>query len=461
MLGKHEYDGEWWFPKRPEMKFRGKLVFTPEEGGSLDLVIFETITDEVSAEQNDLILGSSADGKKITLFKCFLAYRTSFRTNIGINTERIVFKPSFIFIGAHFRTTEEVKFSEMSVRFAYLDEWASISGFKLWCPKKGATIKYKLPKAIQFNINKNFKIKVVFSFDYPAFCSPLIEASIKQSAWVHFCPSTPKSIEEFIKSFFTMQNFLTLAVSEPIFSIEIRGKTELEKPQIGDKQIYVPIGVLFKQQSYVLEPIRHLYTHQMLFTLRSIAKNKRILRIWFQKALVLEPVYNLYFGTFYQKSYLNNEFLNLTQALEAYHRKTKVNYELPEKEHNKRINEILCNTPEAHRPWLKAKLNYSNEPTLRKRLKELWEKCPPAISSKLGVKEVFVGLTVDTRNYWTHFGDDLKASAADNEELYYLVVKLRILIQTCLLQEIGFSPDEVEVLMAKPLRELIERRQKA
>jgi hypothetical protein len=256
-----------------------------------------------------------------------------------------------------------------------------------------------------------------------------------------------------------MQNFLTLAVSEPIFQTEIKGKTESEKIQVGNMEIYESIDVLFRQQSYVLEPIHPLHPRQMLFTLQQILNKKRVLRNWFKRAQDLEPVYNLYFGTFYQKGYLNNELLNLTQALESYHRKTKVNFELPITEHNKRISEILNSAPKAHKLWLKQKLKYSNEPTLRQRLKELWDKSPAAISAKLGAKNTFVGITVDTRNYWTHFGDDLKANAANDEDLFYLVVKLKILVQTCLLQELGFNSKEIELLMSKQLSDINLRNQ--
>jgi hypothetical protein len=149
--------------------------------------------------------------------------------------------------------------------------------------------------------------------------------------------------------------------------------------------------------------------------------------------------------------YLNNELLNLAQALEAYHRKIMNNTELPINQHQKRVNEIVRLSPDEHRDWLKNKLKYSNEPILRKRLKELWERCPEAISSRLGTKNEFVGVTVDTRNYLTHFGEDLKANAATGQKLYELVMKLRILMQVCLLQALEFNNNDVERLMLKPL----------
>jgi len=72
MLGRREYEGQWWFPQQPENKFQGRLIFTPEEGSSLNLLVFQVNTKEIPEEKTDLILGSSSDGKKITLYKCFL-----------------------------------------------------------------------------------------------------------------------------------------------------------------------------------------------------------------------------------------------------------------------------------------------------------------------------------------------------------------------------------------------------
>jgi hypothetical protein len=399
-----------------------------------------------------LIIGSSADGNKITLYKCFLKNKKTHWSNIGINTVQFTFISSIVFIGTHFTSIDQITFNEMSVRFAHLDEWVDISGFEV--KPIEIEIKYTLPKNIEFIIDKEFTIKVGFNVSYPTFSKPLIEISLKQSAWVFFCPSTSRTIDEYLKMMFVMQNFLTLAMSEPTYLTAVVGKTESEKFIVGDKEIHTEIDVLFKQQSYVLEPIHPLRTREMLFTLKQILTKQDVLGKWFNKSQVLEPVYDLYFGTFYQKGmYLNNELLNLAQALESYHRKTMENLELPIEQHQNRVNEILKNTPEVYKEWLKNKLKYTNEPTLRKRLRELWDKCPPTLTTKFGTKELFVGITVDTRNYLTHFGDDLKANAATSEDLYTFVLKLRIMVQICLLQELGFNSDEVTLLMSKQLKE--------
>ena len=187
----------------------------------------------------------------------------------------------------------------------------------------------------------------------------------------------------------------------------------------------------------------------MLFTFKDISeKFSFFLKNWFRKAELLEPVYDLYFGTLYNPGmYLNNEFLNLVQAIESYHRRTMKNYELAEDQHQKRIAEILSAVPDKYEEWLGKKLKYSNEPSLRKRLRDILKSCPEALNQVIRNKKSFINNTIVTRNYWTHFDPELKEQSAKNGELFKLVSRLRILLQSCLLKELGFSSKSVETLI--------------
>jgi hypothetical protein len=83
-------------------------------------------------------------------------------------------------------------------------------------------------------------------------------------------------------------------------------------------------------------------------------------------------MYDLYFGIIHSSNmYVDHKFLSLMQALETYHRRILGGNELSENHHNKRILEILTAVPDQYRQWLEEKLKYSNELSLRKRMKEL------------------------------------------------------------------------------------------
>ena len=124
----------------------------------------------------------------------------------------------------------------------------------------------------------------------------------------------------------------------------------------------------------------------MLFTLGDIHEDfGRFVGEWFGKAERLGPVYDLYFATAYgSPAYLDDRFLSLVQGVEAYHRRALGTTELPDEEHERRIEEVVSTAPDAHRNWLRGQLVYSNEPGLRKRLAEILRRDPEVMKPIFG-----------------------------------------------------------------------------
>ncbi|MCY1360480.1 hypothetical protein D9M68_619550 [compost metagenome] len=55
----------------------------------------------------------------------------------------------------------------------------------------------------------------------------------------------------------------------------------------------------------------------------------------------------------------------------------------------------------------------------------------------------FLDTTTNTRNYLTHYNEDIKSKSATGLELYFLNRKLKDLMTLNLLKDIGFTPDEL------------------
>jgi len=128
------------------------------------------------------------------------------------------------------------------------------------------------------------------------------------------------------------------------------------------------------------------------------------------------------------------------------------NYESPEEEHDKRIEEILNTIPEKNKEWLKSRLVYSNEPTLRERLREIFDEYSKIVNNFIEDKKTFIQKVVVTRNYLTHYDSSLKDQAAEREELYHITQKLKILLEVCLLAQLGFSFDDIKSLISRNKR---------
>lgn len=168
-----------------------------------------------------------------------------------------------------------------------------------------------------------------------------------------------------------------------------------------------------------------------------------------ERAGDLDPVYRLFLGTVYNpQSYLEQHFLNLVQALEVYHRRALYVPELPKEEHERRVNEILDASPEEHKGWLERKLRVVSEPSLNQRLHEIFKRHLSIVEFVIGkkkqVRAEFIEKVVATRNYRTHFDDSKKDKAARGEELYKIMQNLNLVLEACLMEEIGFTPDRTK-----------------
>lgn len=448
MIEEFEYKGNWWLPDNPEKKISGTLKFTLGERAVLDLTGSFTDKSLGKTLEPEIILGTSASGEYITLHKC-LETKTSF----SFQGDRISsFDAHIVFLGVHFQKPEDIKFKSISLHYLHLDEWTDISGFEIQypTPDKAVLIKYKLPVSIEASIDDEQKLYIIFEAVHPVLFSGQKKVKIEQKTYIKIETQAEKSFDEYREIASMIQYFLSLGVMEPVYPLIIKGKTEVNRIMSEDGIRYPPVKI-FYQLSNVPKVSKTLLPYDMLFTFKDISDRfEGFLKNWIRKADLLRPVYDLYFGTLYNpKMYLQHRFLSLIQAIESYHRRVKKNYELPEQEHNKRIVKILNAVPEEHKKWLEVKLAYSNEPTLRRRLKEILDNYPKIVNKFIRDKESFIQKVVDTRNYLIHYDAILKERSVETEEIYHVAQKLKILLEACLLTEIGFGLDEIKKLFSR------------
>lgn len=451
MIEEFEYKGIWWLPSKPEEQISGTLKFTPEKGAVLDLIgSFKNITDMNKMLEPEIIIGISSNGKNITLHKCFET-----KSNLsfpGLLTSS--FYANIVFVNAHFQKTEDIKFKNLSVHYLYLDEWVNVSGFDIQhlFDKKEVVIRYKLPEPIQAAID-DYKILLDVRATGPTHSIVQKEASIKQRTYVRIEPSVEKSFDEYLNILHHIQNFLSLGIMEPVYPLTIEGITEMNKETINDK-VYNPPVKIYRLSDIPKAP-KKLLPFDMLFTFKDIShKFELFLKNWFEKADLLETVYNLHFGTLYNpRMYLGHRFLSLIQAIESFHQRIHGGKYLSVEEY-KLIYDALVNAiPDWVRSDLKDRLKeylkYGREFSLRKRLKEIFDKYQEIIDRFIGDENAFIEKVVDTRNYQTHHDEDLKERAAGGEELYRLTQKLKMLLEVCFLTELGFSSEEIKALFSR------------
>lgn len=432
-----EYKGIWWLPGNEENYISGILKFNSDEGAHLELI------GQLAGYENletDIIIGKTSNGTNITLYKCFEINKT-FSSN-GFPTT-IIFA-NMIFEGVQFNSEEDIKFNEVSCHFSNLDEWAWMNAINIdMLPDNELEIKYKLPEKLRVDISEEYTVEIYPKAQTPRRSIVQKEANIIQKIYVKVINKKNNSFEELKGKLQHVQHFISLGIGEPIAVMEVIGETEANKEEFDGKFLYPKVTMYYciKQPSKAYKTILPLH---MLFNLRHIKDEfEVVLSKWFSKEEILKPVFNLYFGTLYNSHmYLEQKFSNLIQAIESYHRRSKINTEIDPDDHKKRINSIIESTDNKYKEWLGNRLTYSNEPSLRRRLNDLIDECNKLINiSSSKEKKSFVSKVCDTRNYFTHYDVSLTYKAAKGVELLHICRKLKIILEFNLLLEIGFSSE--------------------
>ncbi|WP_234013762.1 HEPN domain-containing protein, partial [Cronobacter dublinensis] len=65
----------------------------------------------------------------------------------------------------------------------------------------------------------------------------------------------------------------------------------------------------------------------------------------------------------------------------------------------------------------------------------------------------------DTRNYYTHYNDSKYTNIPDGIDLFYLTLKLELLIELFILKNLGFSYDDFEKIKFNVIDHKLRRRE--
>ena len=186
----------------------------------------------------------------------------------------------------------------------------------------------------------------------------------------------------------------------------------------------------------------------MLFQFHHILENaESIFNNWLNAYTQIRPAIGLYFsavtGTY---KYLDGRFLALAQALETYHRRTSTETLMDVDKFRNLLAQLLWLCPKKHRLWLKGRLYHGNEINLGLRIKRIIEPYRTYLGNSKQRNKLIRDI-VNTRNYLTHYNESLELSSAKGIDLWLLCQKIEAIFQLHLLQQLGFTNEEIEMLL--------------
>lgn len=445
MFESFEVVGLWWTPEAPERKISGTLSYDPEDGLRLSLIGVLSNTDVFqSSEEFDVILGMPSNGQPITLLNCFVS-----QSNMGFPgfaTETLFAHASLS--GHHFPDRSSVTLKTVQVELSGLDEWCSFDGFTLsWSNESPfrTIIEYQKPSPIVVPLREDLHLTFDVSVKGPTKKYMQASASIEQSTILVFKYASEVAFEVALADIQRIRQFLTMATGKAPVLKQVMATTETNRQTVTEKVYHPAISIVYPAPLQTHRGARNLLPHELLFTLRDLEDAPaKVLETWYANAKLLKPIYDLYFAIRGDEKNMGVEFrfLSVCQALESFHRRWIGGVDLPEDEHQARLQAILTSCPNAHRDWLARQLDFSNQLRLRARLKQLLKPFQTSLVAFIPDRRRFVDRTVTLRNYLTHY-DAKEPVTIDGEELYWLTERLALLLEASLLHSMGFDGENI------------------
>lgn len=469
MNTRKEFRGTWFLPSNEEQRVAGILIFDPINGAELELFgSFQEMGSIFITPQDNsefIILGLTSDSEPITLYNCF-RIRTNgkrFRKNQETGIPTIKYFANFILLGHHFKSEEDLKFNNLSFKLTHLESFVPISGFK-YKPEfedfneKKIEISYQLPKSIDFEIDANCNGKINFSTFTPNLTIPQIKMEIVQDVEIEIISKEEISLESFRKYLSKFQNFVVLALYESTHPTSIEFRSEqliIDYGELG--KVPAKIDFFYKVSNRKIHKQKSPF--EMLFSYSNISSEfSTLMRNWFKKYELLEPAFNLLFDQFYNSSrFTVNTFLNLAQSAETFHARLHDHTRMDKKDYTAMKKEIREKVPEKYHSWLNEQFPFGNHLNLDTRLNEIVDNYSNSlIDIIIKDKKEFIQQVKDSRNYYTHYSSTLEKRALEDVELMRLTEKLKMLLVSAFLHEIGLSKDKVSELFENAKYQLFE-----
>ncbi|HEX5989373.1 MAG TPA: HEPN domain-containing protein [Solirubrobacterales bacterium] len=435
-----EFEGFWWEPEASAKDAaQGMLEYTPSDGITLSVVNLHGGPEHAlnGPSRLPVLHGATLQGTPCTIFDAIV--RHSQGTLFGGHSKEIL-GSNLLLHGLHASSISELTFERARVGLRGLAEWLT----EPWpgrettfrdIAKKGL-VKIPLDGArLTFQEGKTStrdRFSKVTRRDYSA----LIELDE---------PTTlPDLNERFIRP---LHDLMILGTNEEIRVTEttLLIPEELEK-WWGDKKPLPhtnQVSVVQRSQLQWHRQRKNAF-HQVPLPFSALGPDPvQTIRRWYSLRAELAGAGNSLFGTINRRyRTLEVDLLSLLSVAEGYHRARFDQLLVEEEEHAAAIQTMVAALPERLKENYRKRLKYTNEQTLRQRLRELIENAEKTVPRTEGWRKLVHPL-VETRNFLTHWGsksDDVLSTP----DLILALSKVEIVLRINLMRDLGIDESDIE-----------------
>ncbi|WP_138379788.1 HEPN domain-containing protein [Luteithermobacter gelatinilyticus] len=436
--------GSFWLPETPEDKISG--ILTVSDGGDISLELIGLLTKKSSlvSSGSDVIkriVGETTKYGYVTLEQCIEIQR-QYSTSQPISK----ITANTLYGGVRYDADEEAAFNSFSFSVDGLDEWLGISGFEYtYSNAHNVNIDFKLPNDISFELAEELTLEFLFTYQSGHQLTQK-EALLSQKAYIRIKSTNELPLERFQKLANRITHLLRLAIGL---------EASISEVEVTSKEFEGKVDVFYMSTPFSPEEPQ-VVSHFMLFNLNDMKSDT--FKLWLTHFDKYSPTFNSYFAIQpSSKRLLEERYITLIGGLESYSRRSNNKKLMDQNQYDQLIDGIIDKCPLEHQEWLEGRLKFGNEIALRERVMGLIEPFQGYFGSKKARKNL-VSKIVDTRNYLTHFNEDLEKQSAKGTRLLSLIFVLEALYQLHFLSLLGFSKEKIAAIVkTKPsIRDRIE-----
>jgi hypothetical protein len=448
-----ECHGLWTLPGDDGPPVAGTLrVFS---SGELRLSVIGTLGAPKSLGQMKeypVILGSVDGplGHDVTLTGCYVT-RATFGSSDAMREE---YRAQRGFFGAHLNGPDDFVFRRMELQIGGLGAWAhSLSGFR---PSEqggrsvggeSPLLLYAMPASVGGPIQGgeiSIGLRLTSSSDWQKY-------TFAEQARLIVTFDPPLSDEEINQRFiYPLQNLITFACDRPQEVREIVLHREDVLFSVHDNpEIRLIVGRVFPGADD--ENTESIYPHELLFTLADIdGEVAPFIERWLRLTRVYADACNIYFGMQYAPpAYVDTNFLGMIESLALYYTRRQDGVAQRDEE-ARRYTELLTKLSPGDAEWIRRHIWVRPFPplqdTLAKLLKEHADLMNPLLRTE---QQRFINEVMNTAHYIIKRDPELGFAVSRGGDLYWMMVRLRMLMKLCILGEMGVPTEKARSFVAK------------
>lgn len=457
--------GQWQIPNDTEL-YNGELHFDKEKRiVVLEIIIPASEQDPIPSFVHrgkiEYINGTLFNGSKVLLYDCIMGQGSQ---SVFSHTRQTVYA-SYALWGLSVDGREELVFRSAFVDFGDILNWyglcryENITEYKSETKEPSHTYQWRANDPIEVKLENGLNLSFLprtqtyFGEIYGR------DFSLEQTVLVNFEYSEEVPWERIVSDIRKIQYLISLGIG---------GKAEVGKMKYTHRKIFHDIpnwtgDPLFAEADVTfgtgeVTPTKKQMNYEFLFPFKEFLQLDHGVENWDKYYDKLKPILDLFFSLYGSVGTVETAFLSLTQALETYHARFISN---KTSEYEKRVQQLVSKyeNPRLQEQWQAFLLDEGQKKNkklfLRSRLADLYyaEGELPLRSIHITPTD-FIEKITDSRNYYTHYGEDKKAKAYTQAELPQINGYLMCLLQYHLMITIGFSPDYTKKRIAGKVGEI-------